>query len=57
VNIVQYPTTRRTVETFEEYDADGKLVKRTVLTVEAPMQFPQYNLGNGWYSQTLGVGS
>ena len=57
MNIVQYPTTRRTVETFEEYDADGKLVKRTVLTVEAPMQFPQYNLGNGWYSQTLGVGS
>ena len=56
MNIVQYPTARRTVETFEEYDATGKLVKRTVRTIEAPMQFPLRS-PFGWYSQTLGVGS
>lgn len=42
--------TTRTVETFEEFDADGKLVKRTVRTIErpptAPAGWPYYSYQN-----------
>lgn len=46
--------TTRTVETFEEFDADGKLVKRTVRTIErpptAPAGWPYYSYPNQVWS-------